>query len=190
MKQLLAQITVHEETCRYRKMKCVFCKTEVPVIELDTHNKDCVTPVSPLQGNILTAEYNLARGIVEWDGIGPVVFTIPTAGYRPTVTTWEGVKFYLMAGLAEGKLLIYAGVDGNIEVVKKYKLEVSLLNPENKRMEMVSVSDLVPVDMIFKPNQVRESGKVGLVAESVLQRYFSKEEGNVNLVAKYNIKKW
>ena len=106
------------------------------------------------------------RAIVEWDGISPVVFTAASGMYPPTVTTWDGVKFYLMVGMVEGKFLIYAGADGGEEVCKKYKLEVSMENPGNEQMEMVSASELVPVDMIYKERQVSESGRVCLLYTS------------------------
>merc|ERR1719402_1484068 len=101
VKQLLAEITVHEETCPYRKMLCLWCDTEVPVAKLDTHNKDCLSQGSPQQGNSVIGKYILGGSIEEWDGIGPVVFTTETFTFTPTVTTWDGVKFYLMVGIVD-----------------------------------------------------------------------------------------
>ena len=146
--------------------------------------------------------------IEEWDGIRPVIFKdmtnldlnlnidaigVPGAIYRPAVTTWDGVKFYLMVGIVDGQVLIYAGADGSEEVRNKYKLKVSLDNPQagNKRWEVVSVSELVPLDMIYEKNEVGDSGFVGFVPERLMQRYFYKEkEGNVMFGVKFKIKKW
>ena len=69
---------------------------------------------------------------------------------------------------------------------------MSLENPQagNRRWELVSVSELVPLDMIYKGNEVSESGRVGFVPERLMQRFFFKEEGNVNFGVRFNIKKW
>ena len=63
--------------------------------------------------------------IEEWNGISPVVFTFKLL-YPPVVITWHGVKFYLMASIVEGKVLIFAGADGSEEVRNQYNLEVSV----------------------------------------------------------------
>ena len=62
-KQLLAELTVHEETCPYRKMMCARCSTEVPVAKVDTHNKDCVSQKSPFQGNCVITTICVHTGI-------------------------------------------------------------------------------------------------------------------------------
>merc|ERR1719402_1340502 len=128
VKQLLPEITVHEETCPYRKMMCGICNSEVPVAKLDTHNKECVSSGSPLQGNIVFRTYRVDEVIAEWDGTSPVVFTAANFRYSLAFTTWDGVKFYLMVGLFEGKFMIYAGADEREEIRNKYKLEVSMEN--------------------------------------------------------------
>ena len=54
-------------------------------------------------------------------------------------------------------------------------------NPRNNRMDIVSVSDLVPVDIIFKKRQVSEFGKVGFVPESVMKKHFTKRRRSSSL---------
>ena len=111
--------------------------------------------------------------------------------FPPTVTTRDGVKFYLMVVLLEGKFLIYCAADGSEEIRNKYRLEVSLGNPSrNGRWEIVSLSELVPLDMIYEKNEVCDSGFVGFVPERLMQRYFYKEKGNVMFGVKFKIKKW
>merc|ERR1719309_1567271 len=135
-------------------MMCWICHTDVPVIKLDTHDKDCLAccvccclaPGLSHHGKVVKRGYNVDPLIERWDGISPVVFKELDMTSRPAVTKWNGSKFYLMIGIVDGKVLFYAGADGGEEVRKKFKLEVSLENPGNGSMEIVSVSQLVPVD--------------------------------------------
>ena len=95
-----------------------------------------------------------------------------------------------MVWIVDGKVLIFAGADGSEEVRKKYKLEVSLKKPGNGRMEIVSASEIVPIDMIYDYDQVIESYRAGFVPDRLMQRFYFKEEGRVQFKVKIEIRKW
>ena len=98
---------------------------------------------------------------------------------KPIIIVRDEINFYVLIFPipAEKQYLFYACVAEGEDVRKKYMVKVFLKDPKSGQMELLTVSGVVPVDIIFKEGKVRESGLCGSVAEDMLLKHKENENG-------------
>ena len=109
------------------------------------------------------------------DSKSPIAYNLR----KPMIIVRDEVNFYVMIFPIPGeqRYLFYACVTEGEDVRKKYMVKVFLKDPKSGQMELLTVSGVVPVDLIFKEGKVRESGLCGSVAENILLKHKENENG-------------
>ena len=190
VKKLLPEILLHEEACDYEKIKCFMCGKYVTIFQFKWHNNMCVE--QPNVGNIMMDRLHLTDRLEDWDGVSPVVFKGRDGGFTLSAMFWDGVVFYIrvIRRHNDKRFVFIAALEGSTEDCQKYTVTYSLENPNTDEMEVVSTSGVVPLKDIFDLEMVENPGVVGSVGDRVVQKYLCKQNGEVELRLRYEIRKW
>jgi len=155
----LTKIYQHELECRYRTLLCVYCRKHVSILNfgLADHSSRCF------------AVYDVEKGVaVSWSTVTSQQNTVGTI-----VLSSDGHRFYVHFRRVadEQRSIFYTAMEGDEEVRKKYKIKYVLQRPGSENMEVVTLSDVVAVDVMFDVDRVVELGSYGSVTDEVMKAF-------------------
>merc|ERR1711874_141354 len=92
--------------------------------------------------------------------------------FRPSVRIRKDTKFYFMLRRydEEKRFLFYTGMEGKDEKMSKCIVKYFLKNVKTGDMDCVTVSGVVPVDIMADVVKVIETGSYGSVSDKMMER--------------------
>jgi len=190
---LLDNISQHEEECGAHKIICVHCNTSISVGQFRNHNDDCIS-ADVIEGNTVEISYWIdhdGSGCEKWDGKRPIIYKKEKTSWSRHVLNWEDNEFFLAVThlRSEKKWLFYAAMNGNLEKRGKYKVEVFLRNKDDQ-LQLVTISDVVPLYNIFEEEKIQESGLHGTLTDQIMQKFLKQKPDGIRFKANFKIEKW
>ena len=94
--------------------------------------------------------------------------------YRLDLQTWEGKNFYvgvMKLDEKEKRVIFLAAMVGNAEERSKYRAHFYLENLKSHKKELVTKSEVLPLEAIASNNALLESGAFGSVMYKLMERY-------------------
>merc|ERR1711874_439737 len=101
-----------------------------------------------------------------------------------------GERFYVRFGRvgSDKKFIFYTAVQGTYEDVNKFKVKYGFEDPKTGYMDVVTVSGVIPIDIINDVEKIIETGCYGSVTDNMMKRYYSVGgDGNVRCHMKIEI---
>ena len=182
-KMMLADISEHEENCLFRKIKCPWCKEEVMASNLGSHG-DCFEDKTDRIRKGGRSKIVNTLLLADWDQKSWIT--------RAKKITWDDQEFYTMGYRVreEGRLLFFVAMLGSVKERSKYKAKFSVMNPKSFEMEVLTTSEVLPVETLEDKKAVLNSRASGSVNDKVLERYVSILNGYTHFRYNVEINKW
>ena len=181
-KLILAEIYEHEENCLFWKIKCPKCENDVLVNNLSGHNSGKCWDVRGSGKTLVKA------CILDEDWASRKVF------YRLDLQTWDGKDIYVGVMKLEEKekrVIFLAAMAGNAEERSKYRAHFYLENLKSQKMELVTKSEVLPLQAIASNDVLFESGAFGSVMYKLMERYiYIDGDGDTIFTMKVELDKW
>ena len=92
---------------------------------------------------------------------------------RVEMMLWNDQEFYV-SGIREqeeGRNIYFVAMVGTAEVRSKYRAKFLFENPKSKKMELLTISEVLPVEALSDKSVVLMSKAFGSVMDTVLKRY-------------------